>query len=78
MCVYFLKLKSEMFNEFQKFKGLVEKSQVVTLPLLGFITVENFVPKNSIVFVLNMGSKDSSLHPILHRKMKWLRDVTAP
>jgi hypothetical protein len=38
--------------------------------------VVNFVQKNSITFVLNMESKDSSLHPTLHNRMEWLRGET--
>jgi hypothetical protein len=51
--VVFSELKSKLFNEFQKFKELVKKRQVVTLPLLRLIMAKNYVQKNSITFVLN-------------------------
>jgi hypothetical protein len=51
-------------------------SQVVILPLLDLIMVENYAPKNSIIFVLNMGSRDNTPHPILHNRMGWLKGET--
>jgi hypothetical protein len=36
MWVYFLKLKSEVFNEFQKFKALVEKELECHITNLGY------------------------------------------
>jgi hypothetical protein len=59
MLVYFLKLKSIVFNEFQNFKSLVENILVVTLPHLGFIVVWNYIPKNSIIFFLNAGLREN-------------------
>jgi hypothetical protein len=40
------------------------------------IMVGNYVPNNSITFVLNMGLKGNSLHPTLHNRMEWLRGKT--
>jgi hypothetical protein len=51
--------------------------QVVILPLLDLIMVENSSPKNLIIFVLNMGSRDNTPHPILHNRMGWLKGETA-
>jgi hypothetical protein len=51
-------------------------SQVFILPLLDMIMVDNSYPKNSIIFVLNMGSRDNTPHPILHSKMGWLKGET--
>jgi hypothetical protein len=38
--------------------------------------VVNFVPKNSITFVLNMGLKNNSLHLTIHSRMDWLNGGT--
>jgi hypothetical protein len=37
----------------------------------------NYIPKNSLTFVLNMELKDNSLHPTLHSIMEWTRGDTA-
>lgn len=68
-CVYFLKLKSEVFNEFQKFKALVEKESGCHITSLRFDNGGESCCKEFNNFVLNMGSKDNLLHPPLHNRM---------
>jgi hypothetical protein len=77
MWVYFLKLKSEVFNEFQKFRVLVEKESGCHIISLKSDNGGELYSKEFNIFVLNMGSKDSSLHLTLHNRMEWLRGGTA-
>jgi hypothetical protein len=78
MWVYFLKLRYEVFNEFKKIKALVEKESGCCITTLKFDNGSEFVQNNSMNFVLNLESKDSSLHPTLHNRMEWLRGETIP
>jgi hypothetical protein len=55
MWVYFQKLKSNVPNEFQKFKALVQKESSCYNTTLRSNNGKDYVQKNSITFVLNMG-----------------------
>jgi hypothetical protein len=76
MWMYFLKLKYEVFNEFQKFKALVEKESGCHITSLRSDNGGELCSKEFNNFLLNMGSKDNSLHLTLHNRMEWLKGKT--
>jgi hypothetical protein len=78
MWVYFMKLKSDVFNEFQKFKAFVEKESGCHVSTLRSDNGEEFCSKefNNFCAKHGPGSKCSLQHPTLHNRMGWLRGQT--
>ena len=70
----FLKLKSEVFVEFQIFKALVEKESSCSITTRRLDSGGEFFSKDFKFFCANMGYKDNTPHPTRHSGMEWLRD----
>ena len=67
--VYFLKLKSELFNMFLAYKALDEKNLVIKLLSSDLTMEENILTTSSLLFALNKESNKSTLFHIHHNKM---------
>ena len=67
--VYFLKLKSEVFNMFFSYKALVEKQSGHQIIMLISDNGAEYVKKNSLLSALNKESNNNTLFHIHHNKM---------
>jgi hypothetical protein len=76
MWVYFLKLKSDVFKEFQNFKALVENESGCHITSLRSDNGGELCSKEFNNFCAKHGIKDNTPHPILHNRMGWLKGET--
>ena len=67
--VYFLKLKSEVFNMFLAYKALVEKQSGHQIIKLRSENGENMLTTSSLLSTLNKESNNSTVLHIHHNKM---------